>query len=69
MKSLLLAGIRMYQYFLSPWVGNQCRFQPTCSEYAHQVIDRYGGIRGSWLSLKRLAKCHPWHPGGSDPVP
>ena len=69
MKPLLLGTIRFYQYILSPWVGNQCRFYPTCSEYAHEAIVRHGSALGGWLSLKRLAKCHPLHPGGSDPVP
>lgn len=69
MKPLLLGTIRLYQYVLSPWVGNQCRFHPTCSEYAHEAIVRHGSVLGGWLSLKRLARCHPWHPGGSDPVP
>jgi putative membrane protein insertion efficiency factor len=69
MKSLLVGSIRFYQYFFSPWLGNQCRFHPTCSEYARQAIIRHGSVRGSWLSVKRLAKCHPWHPGGADPVP
>ncbi|MGH8630728.1 MAG: membrane protein insertion efficiency factor YidD [Burkholderiales bacterium] len=69
MKPLLLGTIRLYQYLFSPWLGKQCRFYPTCSEYARQAISRYGSIRGTWLGLKRLARCHPWHPGGADPVP
>lgn len=69
MKPLLLALIRAYRYFLSPWLGNQCRFHPTCSAYAQEAIRRYGGVHGSWLALRRLGRCHPWHPGGADPVP
>jgi uncharacterized protein len=69
MKRLLLAIIRAYQFLLSPWVGNQCRFYPTCSHYAAEAIDRHGALCGSWLALRRISKCHPWHPGGMDPVP
>jgi putative membrane protein insertion efficiency factor len=69
MKQLLLAAIRVYQYAFSPWLGNQCRFYPTCSEYARQALSRYGSIHGTWLALRRLARCHPWHPGGADPLP
>jgi putative membrane protein insertion efficiency factor len=68
-KTVLLGLIRLYQYLLSPWVGNQCRFHPTCSEYARQAIELHGSLRGSWLALRRLGRCHPWHPGGMDPVP
>lgn len=69
MKRLLLAIIRAYQFLLSPWVGNQCRFYPTCSHYAAEAIERHGAVRGSWLALCRIGRCHPWHPGGMDPVP
>jgi uncharacterized protein len=69
MKRLLLAAIRGYRYLLSPWWGNQCRFTPTCSEYAAQAIEHHGALHGMWLALRRLTKCHPWHPGGFDPVP
>lgn len=68
-KTLLLTLIRAYQYLLSPWVGNQCRFYPTCSEYARQAIELHGPARGSWLASRRLCRCHPWHEGGMDPVP
>ncbi len=68
MKRLLLAIIRAYQFLLSPWVGNQCRFYPTCSHYAAEAIERHGAARGSWLALRRIGRCHPWHPGGMDPV-
>ena len=66
---LVRAIIRLYQITLSPFIGNQCRFHPSCSNYALQAIDRWGAIRGSWLALKRLGRCHPFHEGGFDPVP
>lgn len=69
MTRLMLFVIRAYRYLLSPWWGNQCRFDPTCSEYAMQAIEEHGPLRGSWLALRRLTKCHPWHRGGFDPVP
>lgn len=69
MRPALLFLIRGYQFLLSPWVGNHCRFHPTCSEYAKIAVTRHGSLRGSWLALRRLSKCHPWHPGGADPVP
>lgn len=69
MKTLLLGLIRLYQYLLSPWIGNQCRFYPTCSEYARQAIEYHGSLKGTWLALKRISRCHPWHPGGIDLVP
>ena len=68
-KSLLLGAIWLYQKVLSPWIGNQCRFYPTCSEYARQAVATHGSLRGSALAAKRLCKCHPWHPGGFDYVP
>ena len=69
MTRLMLFVIRAYRYLLSPWWGNQCRFDPICSEYAMQAIEQHGALRGSWLALRRLTKCHPWHRGGFDPVP
>lgn len=69
MQTLLLALIRAYRYLLSPWIGNQCRFSPTCSVYAMQAIELYGAGRGSWMTLKRLLRCHPFCTGGKDPVP
>jgi len=66
-KALILA-IRFYQTVLSPFLAPSCRFYPSCSEYALTAIKRYGPFRGAWLGLKRLARCHPFHPGGFDPV-
>jgi hypothetical protein len=61
--------ISIYRYCVSPWLGPTCRFYPSCSEYARQAIERYGAVRGSWLAVKRVLRCHPWHSGGHDPVP
>jgi len=69
LKHILLAAIRTYRYLLSPWWGRQCRFMPTCSEYAAEAIDQYGAVKGTWLAARRVACCHPWHAGGFDPVP
>lgn len=69
LNRLLLALIRGYQILFSPWVGNQCRFYPTCSAYAEEAIRMHGSGRGSWLAFKRLIRCHPWNPGGIDAVP
>jgi uncharacterized protein len=67
--SPLVFAIRAYQRTISKMLPPACRFTPTCSEYAAQAIERYGGARGSALAAKRLLRCHPWHPGGYDPVP
>ena len=69
LASFLLFGIRLYRVVLSPWIGNQCRFHPTCSRYAEEAVQLHGPLRGSWLAMRRLGKCHPWHAGGCDPVP
>ena len=61
--------IKIYQKLLSPFIGQNCRFHPTCSEYAIDAINEHGVLIGSWLSIKRILKCHPLHPGGIDPVP
>lgn len=64
-----MAVIRFYQRWISPYTPPSCRFLPTCSEYAAQAVIRYGLVRGGWLTVRRLARCHPFHPGGNDPVP
>ncbi len=61
--------IKGYKYFLSPFFGSQCRFEPTCSTYAIQAIEKYGAIKGGWLMIKRLVRCQPCCEGGKDPVP
>jgi len=69
MRLVLIALVRAYQLFLSPWFGSHCRFTPTCSHYALDALRGHGALRGSWLSLKRIGRCHPWCAGGHDPVP
>jgi putative membrane protein insertion efficiency factor len=69
MQKLLLALIRLYQLTLSPFIGRSCRFEPSCSRYTASCIELHGSARGSWLGLKRIARCHPFHPGGYDPPP
>ncbi|SPJ15927.1 hypothetical protein SBBP2_180005 [Burkholderiales bacterium] len=69
MTRILLFGLRAYRFALSPLLGNQCRFAPTCSQFAIAAIERFGPVRGSVLALRRLFRCHPWHAGGWDPVP
>ncbi|MCB1353978.1 MAG: membrane protein insertion efficiency factor YidD [Rhodobacteraceae bacterium] len=61
--------VRAYRLLLSPWVGHSCRFQPTCSAYALEALETHGAFRGSWLTLRRLARCHPWGSSGIDNVP
>jgi putative membrane protein insertion efficiency factor len=69
MRHLIRLLIRAYQLCVSPWLGAHCRFYPSCSHYALEAIGEHGSLRGSWLSLRRLLRCHPFHPGGYDPVP
>ena len=69
MRHLAIAFIRLYRYFLSPWVGNQCRFYPSCSHYGEQAFQQYGFMKGCALTLWRIVRCNPWHPGGFDYVP
>lgn len=68
-KALLTAPIRAYKFFLSPWLGQSCRFTPTCSSYAIEAIETLGPAQGLLLSVKRIGRCHPWCKGGHDPVP
>ena len=68
-RRTLLALVRAYRLLLSPWLGNGCRFEPTCSVYALQAIERHGARAGGWLMVRRIARCHPWCDGGHDPVP
>ncbi|MDX1976039.1 MAG: membrane protein insertion efficiency factor YidD [Pseudanabaenaceae cyanobacterium bins.68] len=69
MKHLLIWLIKLYRLLLSPLLGPNCRFQPTCSVYALEAIARFGAAKGSAIALGRICRCHPWHPGGYDPVP
>ncbi|MDC9715281.1 MAG: membrane protein insertion efficiency factor YidD [Gammaproteobacteria bacterium] len=69
MKYLLLIPIKFYQLFISPLLGSNCRFSPTCSQYSYDAVTEYGFFKGLSLSIKRIGKCHPWHDGGFDPVP
>lgn len=69
MKALLILLLHAYRTLLSPFLGRNCRFHPSCSAYAIEALQRHGTIRGSWLALRRVTRCHPWNPGGYDPVP
>lgn len=66
---LIIKLVRAYQFFLSPWVGQSCRFTPSCSHYTIEAIEVWGPIRGVWLGIKRIGRCNPWCNGGHDPVP
>ncbi|MDT7833759.1 membrane protein insertion efficiency factor YidD [Aquabacterium sp. OR-4] len=68
-RRLLMALVHGYRYTLKPWLGNGCRFEPSCSAYALQALDRHGAAAGAWLSTRRVLRCHPWCAGGHDPVP
>jgi putative membrane protein insertion efficiency factor len=68
-KGLLIGLVKAYRLLLSPWLGSACRFEPTCSAYSLQALQRHGAAAGSYLTLRRLARCHPWCQGGHDPVP
>lgn len=69
MARLLIWMVKAYQVFLSPFFGQQCRFYPTCSQYALDAINRHGAFRGAYYAVRRLFRCHPWHAGGHDPIP
>jgi len=69
MRNLLVGLLRGYQYVISPLLGNHCRFYPSCSHYAVEAIETHGAVRGVRFAVQRLLRCHPWHPGGYDPVP
>ena len=68
-RRVISGAIRMYGYAVSPFLGNNCRYYPSCSNYARQAVERHGIVKGLWLSLRRIGRCHPWHDGGYDPVP
>jgi putative membrane protein insertion efficiency factor len=68
-QAVLMSAVRAYRFFLSPWLGSACRFEPTCSAYALAALDRHGAAVGAALAVGRLGRCHPWCAGGSDPVP
>jgi len=65
----LIGLLRIYKYAISPMLGRSCRFHPSCSEYAIEALERHGPAKGLWLAIRRIGRCHPWHPGGYDPVP
>jgi putative membrane protein insertion efficiency factor len=69
MKQVLIGLIRGYQYLFRPLLGANCRFYPSCSDYAREAVERHGAFAGIGLAIKRIARCHPYHPGGYDPVP
>lgn len=69
MQSLLMLFFRAYRLAVSPFLGNTCRFYPTCSAYAEDALRKHGVLKGLYLALRRITRCHPWHPGGVDPVP
>lgn len=69
MRNVLIASVRAYQYLISPLLGPRCRFYPSCSSYAIEALQEHGAVCGSYLAMRRLLRCHPWNPGGVDPVP
>jgi len=68
MRQLIILCIRVYQWTIAPLIGNHCRFYPSCSHYGIEAVQKYGALKGSYLTIKRLCRCHPWNPGGVDPV-
>ncbi|MBI2742638.1 MAG: membrane protein insertion efficiency factor YidD [Chlamydiales bacterium] len=69
MKFILILLVRGYQLVIGPYIGKSCRFYPSCSDYAIEALKKHGGIKGTWLTIKRLGRCNPWHSGGVDEVP
>lgn len=68
MRRVLIGLVHAYRYLISPMLGRNCRYVPSCSEYALDALGRYGALKGSWLAIKRVSRCHPWSPGGYDPL-
>lgn len=68
-KRVLMAFVKAYRFTLSPWIGSACRFTPTCSAYSLEALERHGAAAGTYLTVARIARCHPWCAGGHDPVP
>ena len=69
MKRIVIAIITFYQHYISVGLGSNCRFEPTCSQYTLEAVDRYGALKGLWMGARRISRCHPFNPGGYDPVP
>ena len=69
MKKVLITLVKGYSLLISPFLGNNCRYYPTCSAYTVEAIERFGALKGLWLGIKRISRCHPFHEGGVDPVP
>lgn len=69
LTALIIGPIKIYQYAISPFLGSHCRYYPSCSHYAVESVQRHGALKGLWMALRRLSRCHPWHEGGYDPVP
>ena len=68
MRRLITGALRLYKWYVSPWLPSACRFYPTCSDYMREAVEKHGAVRGVWMGLKRLSRCHPLNAGGVDPV-